>query len=265
MILYGCPRCESRLESPPDKAGLVIACPKCKQKVKVPGPSLDEPLPGKIIEPTRSDQPRNRPEETARVKKCQVCGTLNAVPRDPAFNWIECRECGRTIALSPVMEPDTESASSDNSHTQSGSREKRLHEKHCVECGSIILAKAMMCPKCGVRQHVEYERDYQLRPSRNGIAIPLLISAIGNIIAALVWVSTCFLAFLAVPIIILSIFEFILWSKSDSMPLSSLSSSAKSLAIFEIVVGLISLPAFVCGIIIMINSSKLAALGIQED
>ena len=29
---------------------------------------------------------------------------------------------------------------------------KGLNEKYCLECGSIINAKAEICPKCGVRQ-----------------------------------------------------------------------------------------------------------------
>lgn len=32
-------------------------------------------------------------------------------------------------------------------------RDKGPHEKFCQECGSIIRAKAEICPKCGVRQN----------------------------------------------------------------------------------------------------------------
>jgi ribosomal protein L32 len=31
-------------------------------------------------------------------------------------------------------------------------RIKMAHEKYCSECGEIILLKAEICPKCGVRQ-----------------------------------------------------------------------------------------------------------------
>lgn len=34
----------------------------------------------------------------------------------------------------------------------SESVQKGLDEKYCSECGSIIKAKAEICPKCGVRQ-----------------------------------------------------------------------------------------------------------------
>ena len=30
--------------------------------------------------------------------------------------------------------------------------QKGIDEKYCAECGSIIKAKAEICPKCGVRQ-----------------------------------------------------------------------------------------------------------------
>lgn len=33
-------------------------------------------------------------------------------------------------------------------------RIKGSDEKYCQECGSLILAKAKICPKCGVRQAV---------------------------------------------------------------------------------------------------------------
>jgi hypothetical protein len=38
-------------------------------------------------------------------------------------------------------------------HTEpSGGRMKGPEEKYCQECGSVIRAKAEICPKCGVRQ-----------------------------------------------------------------------------------------------------------------
>jgi hypothetical protein len=58
--------------------------------------------------------------------------------------------------------------------------------------------------------------------------------------------------------VILCIFEFGLWSKADSLSPQRLGGQAKSLAIFEILVGLANTPTLICGIIVLINSGKLA-------
>lgn len=38
---------------------------------------------------------------------------------------------------------------------------KAINEKFCSECGSIINAKAEICPKCGVRQTVAVDTHAQ--------------------------------------------------------------------------------------------------------
>lgn len=38
---------------------------------------------------------------------------------------------------------------------------KAINEKFCSECGSIINAKAEICPKCGVRQAVAVDTQGQ--------------------------------------------------------------------------------------------------------
>ena len=58
---------------------------------------------------------------------------------------------------------------------------------------------------------------------------------------------------------ILSVFELILWSSADSLSPGELSSQAKVLAIFEIVVGLVNWPTLICGIIVLINSGQLTS------
>lgn len=93
--------------------------------------------------------------------------------------------------------------------------------------------------------------------SCSGITIPLLVSAIGNIFVSLIWVATCFLSFIAVPLIVLCVFEFMLYAKADTLPPLELARRAKKLAIFEIIVGVFNTIALVCGIIVLVNAPKL--------
>jgi hypothetical protein len=95
--------------------------------------------------------------------------------------------------------------------------------------------------------------------SRDGIKVPVLISAISNIVVGLLWAATCFGLVFTIPMIVLCIFEFMLWSQADSLPVTQLSGRAKTLGIFEIVIGLANTPTLICGIIVLLNSGKLAA------
>ena len=104
--------------------------------------------------------------------------------------------------------------------------------------------------------------DYDAPPRRrrsgagDGITVPLLISAISNIVVGLIWAATCFGIIFAIPMFILCVFEFMLWSKADRMSGRRLAGEARSLAIFEIIVGLANLGSLIAGIIILINSGN---------
>src|SRR5712692_8586787 len=42
MLRFMCPRCKSILESPEQKAGDKVSCPKCQQRLQVPIPALSK-------------------------------------------------------------------------------------------------------------------------------------------------------------------------------------------------------------------------------
>lgn len=134
-----------------------------------------------------------------------------------------------------------------------------VRTKYCQECGVRIRARAEICPKCGVGQPNSDRGTSRAGPTRDSIKIPLLISAISNIVVGLIWASTCVGIVLTVPMVILCIFEFSLWSKADSLQPRRLGEDAKRLSIFEIVVGIANTPTLICGIIIQIKSGKLAS------
>jgi hypothetical protein len=93
-------------------------------------------------------------------------------------------------------------------------------------------------------------------PSETSISVPLLISAIANIAVGLLWASTCVGLVLAIPLFVLSGFEFSLYGKIGRRPLTEIARTAHTLAIFEIICGLFNTPTLVCGIILLINAGN---------
>jgi hypothetical protein len=92
--------------------------------------------------------------------------------------------------------------------------------------------------------------------SRSAIKTCLLVSAIGNIVIGLFWLSSCFGVVFTVPMVILCIFEFTLYAKIDDLPVPVLVPKAKTLGIFEIIVGLANIVSLVCGILNLIHTGK---------
>jgi hypothetical protein len=104
-----------------------------------------------------------------------------------------------------------------------------------------------------------------IRISRNGIRVPLLISAIANIGIGCIWAVTLCGLPLTIGMILLCIFEFRLWSRADEIPLHELASRANTRGIFEIIIGLFNTFTLVCGIIVLINASKIGRLACQGE
>jgi hypothetical protein len=150
---------------------------------------------------------------------------------------------------------------------------------YCAHCGSpLAMDKAYsgqeaLCGACHAKTIVPDWADsippapsaayrptptYAPGPSddRKGIVIPVLISAIGNIVIGVFWVSTICGIVLAVPMFVLSIFEFLFYSDSDRLPRNTLTSRAETLAIFEIICGFANLVSLICGILVLINAGR---------
>lgn len=149
----------------------------------------------------------------------------------------------------------------------------------CPHCGSqlqndpALSGQHVACPSCAnqFRMPIAIVPTAQsFAPSGtypghsdvpNGITVPLLISAISNIVVGLIWLGTCIGVAFAIPMAILAIFEFILYSRIGREPVANIARSASTLAIFEIIVGLFNTPTLICGIILMINAGKVRRTG----
>jgi hypothetical protein len=101
-----------------------------------------------------------------------------------------------------------------------------------------------------------------IRPLRSiaSIKVPILVSAIANIVVGLVWLSTGCGVVVTVPLVVLSVFEFMLWAKADEMAGREFAAKAHRLGVIEIVAGLFNTATLVCGILVVVNASKLKNL-----
>lgn len=88
------------------------------------------------------------------------------------------------------------------------------------------------------------------------ITVPILVSAIGNVLASFFWISTCAGAILAIPLVLLLRSEFKLYRDLKNREKVISASRIKDNAICEIVVGLWAFVPLICGIIVLFNLSK---------
>ncbi len=141
----------------------------------------------------------------------------------------------------------------------------------CPHCGTRLEAPESLagqdhvCPQCRQRTivpvpmvrvatRVPPSLPFDESPKAPGIiTIPLLISAIMNCLAAVLWLCTCFGIIFTAPLVVLSIFEFMLYADLNNAARIVPPSKVKTIAICEIVASLVSLAPLVSGIIILTN------------
>ncbi|GAB6165628.1 hypothetical protein JCM19992_16280 [Thermostilla marina] len=184
--------------------------------------------------------------ESKRHGACPNCGGRLLIPQGAENVGVRCPLCGH------VFHPkEAENSPFTAAPAFAGTG------KFCPGCGGAVHPAAEICLRCGVRLPALHGFGFGANVENRGWAkIPLLISAIANIVVGLIWLATCFGVVLTVPMVVLCIFEFKAWAEADDMPLDQLIDHAGNLAIAEIVVGLFNTATLVCGIILAIQSSK---------
>ncbi len=88
------------------------------------------------------------------------------------------------------------------------------------------------------------------------LKVPVLVSGIFNLVFAVGLGATGCLIPLAIPLVILAYYEIKLFQKADDIPTHEFAAEAKSLAIYEIIVGVFNTPTLICGIILIIQGGK---------
>jgi len=96
------------------------------------------------------------------------------------------------------------------------------------------------------------------RPDYNSVRVPILVSAIFNILLALMWFGTCFLFFLGIPVLVLAVFEIIMFARlGDPAQAKGAAGRAKLFGILEICTILVgNVASLVCGIIVLVNAER---------
>lgn len=99
-----------------------------------------------------------------------------------------------------------------------------------------------------------------------GVKVPILISAIVNILAVLGWLSTVFLAFIAILPLVLMIFEFVYFGKLNGrIPPWTLKGAVTTIAVLEICSLLYgNWISCICGIIVLCNVGGLNPPAYQQ-
>ena len=194
---------------------------------------------------------------------------------------VKCPQCGASLVVPAVstapLRPASATSPTGPSPVVAATRRARISYT-CPHCGSPLEADAIhagseaRCGTCGGRTIVPNRRGGFVNPTvscfapatipsaaanRGAISVPILISAIANLVLGIVWISTCFGAVLGVPMLVLSIFEFIHYSKSDELSSAKFASKAETLGILEVIEGLcLNLVSLVCGILVLIHVGK---------
>jgi TM2 domain-containing membrane protein YozV/ribosomal protein L32 len=129
---------------------------------------------------------------------CPSCGTTLGAPATSAGKIVICSRCKSSVPVPVTAVPLVAQAVAAPAPSQ----------KYCHECGALIRRKAVICPKCGVRQgsQLDDEEDEDYPPqSTNRIAagiFGILLGALGihkfilgmpvpGIIVLLITVLTC--------------------------------------------------------------------------
>ncbi|MEQ8850558.1 MAG: hypothetical protein RIB32_02100 [Phycisphaerales bacterium] len=98
------------------------------------------------------------------------------------------------------------------------------------------------------------------QPDLSAIKVPLLISGILNCLTAIGWISSCFLFFLGIPLIVLAIFEFKAFAELNKPGANPPEHKGKTqvLGILECCSFLLgSVGSAICGIVVLVNLNKM--------
>jgi DNA-directed RNA polymerase subunit M/transcription elongation factor TFIIS len=180
-----CPTCGQAGHVPDKAAGHRAKCPTCLQDFEVASSTtanISQVKLGSLSSPPPVREPARRQlHSVAAVIRfaCPSCKAILESLEDVAGGKVACPRCAQRILVPLPASNKTKLAepvdvTPDEAISQVrilSSRRKRPDEKHCVECGAIIRARAELCPSCGVRQPYADEGEFPRRPSRDGVRI----------------------------------------------------------------------------------------------
>ncbi len=280
-IEYTC-GCGNRLSFDPSRAGERCRCPACHTVFKIPSPVETRGEGDFVSCPTCGKQGRVPPSFRGKVITCKKCGTTFNIPGDvqSAVRPVSAPTSAGPPPASPGPPPP--SADPKESPPVLGPDQgidlgiaiaDRLINYDCPHCGVLLTmssryaGKPALCGACN-RQTVVPDRQpgvtnsaplsFDGQPQRGGLIVtPILVSAIANIVIGLFWCSLCLGAVVGLPMLVLSVYEFMFYSSADTKTPLELHKASQPLAIAEIVLGVFNTVSLICGIIVLINRKKL--------
>lgn len=98
MIYFRCPKCHKRAEAADQLAGVIVDCPDCRQRLRIPPPAAAAP-PQQQVPPPRDAGARN--DGMVRFF-CPFCNKKLKVPQEARASGINCKRCGQRIEVGAV-------------------------------------------------------------------------------------------------------------------------------------------------------------------
>lgn len=221
-----CPKCECRMQFEQGEQAVVIQCPKCRTKIKLKPKAAATTPPPPIQEAGSED------------------------------SWFIDDGSGRT--LGPFLFNDIQNYASQNRLSleasvlnKSRTNDQWVSVTRIPELADLMSRSASL--QVQIAGAVAASTKAAAPDFSRSSAVSILVSAISNIIMALVWIGTCFGIPLGVVCIALCVLEFVFYSKRDRLNRKSFREETFWIGLFEIIVGLFNTVALICGIITLIN------------
>ncbi len=131
--------------------------------------------------------------------------------------------------------------------------------KTCPFCAEEIAEEAIKCKHCGSMLDGSAATAPVFDYPPTVLTVPLVISAVWNLVTAALWAFfvPCIGLFVAVPYVILAIFEISTFTQAGTTPPRVLHDRCGWLGGFQILVGLTNLVPVVCGVLLLVYRDQL--------
>ena len=249
-----CPSCRKRFKAPAAAAGRTTACPNCSGNISIPSKPADD-LDDDFDDFDDDIDDLEFPDEAAAAKDFPP----GPPPPPPPANddrWFILDNSGKTYG--PFDFNDVQNSASQGRLTIETSvrHEVRTNNKwvsvsrvpEIAELMQTAAAMQIQLANAATLSHRAANPEFPRTAS-----VPILISAIANIVMAVFWICTCYGFLLAIPCIVLCIYEIRFYGRRLDYDREQFRSVTLLLGIFEMVVGLCNLISFVCGIVVLVT------------